>query len=73
MSTLDYMKPDLSKPLAKSDLTVLNMAEPEKKAAPLKGFQHFMKVRVKLQFALTFSFVHKNYLILGAKNYRRDV
>ena len=45
LSTLDYMKPDLAKPLAKSDLTVQNMTEPEKKAAPLKGFQHFQKVR----------------------------
>ena len=47
LSTLDYMKPDLTKPLAKSDLTVDNMAATDKKAAPapLKGFQHFQKVR----------------------------
>jgi hypothetical protein len=39
------MKPDLSKPLAKADVTLENLAEPEKKAEALKGFQHFQKAR----------------------------
>lgn len=52
LSTIDYLKPELSKPLTKADLTISNVTDeekvapptPGKKAAPLKGFQHFQKV-----------------------------
>jgi hypothetical protein len=49
LSALDYMKPDLSKPLTGVNVTVANMADGGKKPPPLKGFQHFMKVRKTLQ------------------------
>ncbi len=43
MTPIDFTKPDLTKPLAKPDLTLENMAE--KKGTPLKGMQQFMKAR----------------------------
>ncbi len=55
LSSLDFLKPELSKPLTKPDLTLENMKRDDqvvvpnpdkKKAAPLKGFQHFQKVCV---------------------------
>lgn len=53
LSSIDYLKPELSKPLTKPDLNITNVTDeekvapppPGKKAAPLKGFQHFQKVR----------------------------
>jgi GTP:adenosylcobinamide-phosphate guanylyltransferase len=44
LSSIDYMKPDLSKPLADSDST-LSSAKNNKKSASLKGISHFQKAR----------------------------
>lgn len=60
LSSIDYLKPDLSKPLTKPDLSIANMADeekvvpptPGKKAAPLKGFAHFQKARKFSKFAI---------------------
>jgi hypothetical protein len=45
LTSVEYTKPDLSKPLAKVDLTLENMKVPEKKAGPLTSYQQFMKAR----------------------------
>lgn len=44
LTPIDYAKPDLTKPLAKPDLT-LDSLKVEKKAAPLKGLAQFTKAR----------------------------
>ncbi len=77
LSTLDYMKPDLAKPLAESDATVENMKEPEKKAAPLKGFQHFQKVYESIDGFAVLLLIITLFLFfivfVGTKNDRRNV
>ncbi len=69
LSTLDYMKPDLAKPLTADDVTVANMAAAGKKPPPLKGLQHFMKV-LSLN---TYKRMSSLTLFLGEKNHRRNV
>lgn len=45
LATIDYLKPDLSAPLVKPQLTLEQMQEEAKKPPPLKSFQHFKKAR----------------------------
>jgi uncharacterized membrane protein len=45
LATIDYLKPDLSVPLVKPQLTLEQMQAEASKPPPLKSFQHFKKAR----------------------------
>lgn len=56
LTSLEFIKPDLSKPLHRTDTAEVKDASgaPKKKPPALKGYQHFQKVIVKVVNLLDF-------------------